>query len=103
VKGLWASNVSWLNIGTGYAAQSAVEEVFGEHWRLIWRNLPFFSQKGFSKSSLTFFPREFNYGKPLQAVKNDSDTVDIYYGGWLFSGGHMRWMLIVCRKGGSRI
>ena len=42
--------------------------------------------EGFLEGSLTFSPRELNYGKPLQAVKNDSDTVDIYCGGWLFFG-----------------
>jgi len=40
VKGLWACNVSWLNVGADYAAQT-VEEGFGEYRRLIWRNLPF--------------------------------------------------------------
>ena len=40
----------------------------------------------FSKGSRNFFLREFNYCKPLEAVRNDSDSVDICYGGWLFFG-----------------
>ena len=40
----------------------------------------------FPEGSRTFFLREFNYCRPCEAVRHDSDIVDIYYGGWLFFG-----------------
>jgi len=45
VEGQWARNVSGLRVGTDYAAQTVVGEVFGEHQRFILSNLPFHSQK----------------------------------------------------------
>jgi len=57
VKGLWARNMSWLKIGTDYAAQTVVAEVFGEHRRLILSNLSFLSQKSFPRVLVPFSPR----------------------------------------------
>ena len=73
MKGLLARNESGLLVGTECAAQNIVEEVFGEHCQFYRRGLP----EGFR----TFFLREFNYGKPLEAVNHDSNSVDICCGG----------------------
>jgi len=35
MRKLWARNVPGLRVGTHYAAQTVVKEVFGEHRRLV--------------------------------------------------------------------
>jgi len=103
VKGLWARNVFELRVGTDYAAQTVVGEVCGGHRRLILRNLPFLSQK-----SCPWVLVPFSSGNTtMVSLWNRLNMIPISWisavvGGY-FSGRCMRWMLTVCRKGGSRI
>ena len=95
--------MSGLHGGTHYAAQTVVEEVFGEHRRLILRNVPFLSQKGFLRV-LVHFSRENSTMVIVWKLLNMIPIawISTMVGGY-FSGTCMRWMLTVCRKGGSRI
>jgi len=103
VKGLWARNVSGLRVGTDYAAQTVVGDVFGEHRRLILSNLPFHSQKSFPRVLVPFSSQNLtmvSLWKRLNMIP--ISWISTVVGGY-FSAGCMRWMLTVWRKGGSRI
>ena len=103
MKGQWACNVSWLNIGTDYAAQTVVAEFFRDYRRLILRNLSFLSQKSFPRVLVPFSsenPTMASLFKRLNMVPISWISTMV---GSYASGRCMRWMLTVYMKGPSRI
>jgi len=103
VKGLWASNVSWLNVGTDYAAQTVVAEVFRKHRRLILRNLSFLSRKSFPMVLVPFSSENSTMVSLCKRLNMIPISWIPTMVGSYASGRCMRWMLTVYRKGPSRI
>ena len=92
-------------VETDYAAQTVVEEVVSEDRRFLEKSAIPIAEE-FPEGSRAFFLGEFNYGRPLEVIKHDDNRVDIWIAtmvGSCASSGCLRWMLMVCRKGGSRI
>ena len=103
MKGLWASNVSWLNVGTDYAAQTVVAEVFRKHRRLILRNLSFLSRKSFPMVLVPFSSENSTMVSLCKRLNMIPISWISTLVGSYASGRCMRWILTVYRKGPSRI
>jgi len=103
VKGLWACNVCWLNVGTDYAAHTVAAEVFREHRRLILRNMSFLSEESFPRVLAPFSSENstmVSLCKRLNMIPISWISTMV---GSYASGRCMRWILTVYRKGPSRI
>ncbi|KAG0134461.1 XRN 5'-3' exonuclease N-terminus-domain-containing protein [Tuber indicum] len=64
-------------IETDYAAQTVVEEVASEDQRFLEKSAIPIAEE-FPEGSRAFFLGEFNYGRPLEVVRHDTDRVDIW-------------------------